>query len=137
KMLGMELRYLAWGKVGLLMAYDYIHRFERERGRAPFQIPELRFVEVGIFFEPNTKETRDAYLVEEWIEVPAGKKFVKYINNGSAIPTGFTDTEDQERASFLSFTQHVQYVRSSKLFFVSDYQGAGGLLTDPQILTTP
>ncbi|KAJ7699616.1 hypothetical protein B0H17DRAFT_1049036 [Mycena rosella] len=37
---------------------------------------------------------------------------------------------------FLAFTQHLQYWMTLKLFFISDYQGGKGLLTDPQVLSS-
>ncbi|KAG0707575.1 hypothetical protein DFH29DRAFT_1076282 [Suillus ampliporus] len=40
-------------------------------------------------------------------------------------------------ALFFTFTQHVQYVKTRGLAFISDYQGSFELLTDPQILTHP
>ncbi|KAG2128765.1 uncharacterized protein EDB93DRAFT_1108907 [Suillus bovinus] len=38
---------------------------------------------------------------------------------------------------FFVFTQHVQYVKTGKLAFISNYQGSTALLTNPQILTHP
>ncbi|KAJ7031306.1 hypothetical protein C8F04DRAFT_960560, partial [Mycena alexandri] len=80
-------------------------------------------------------------------------KFRQYINNGATIPTAFNNVDDQERAQFLAFSQHVQYWKTMKTVFVGDYQGEqktlfasefntwfpGGntLLTDPQIMSSP
>ncbi|KAJ7318338.1 hypothetical protein DFH08DRAFT_971406 [Mycena albidolilacea] len=33
------------------------------------------------------------------------------------------DKEDKERAEFLAFSQHYQYIKTHKMLFVSDYQG--------------
>src|SRR5713226_9401352 len=40
-------------------------------------------------------------------------------------------------ADFLAFAQHVQWTKSHFSAFTSDYQGAGNLLTDPQITSNP
>ncbi|KAI5990982.1 hypothetical protein EDD15DRAFT_2169762 [Pisolithus albus] len=47
------------------------------------------------------------------------------------------DEEAEEITVFLAFTQHVQYVKTGGQVYISDYQGSGSLLTDPQILTHP
>ncbi|KAJ7598200.1 hypothetical protein C8J56DRAFT_1038979 [Mycena floridula] len=39
-------------------------------------------------------------------------------------------------AAFLCFSQHVQYLKTGGLAYISDYQGASDLLTDPQIMTS-
>ncbi|KAJ6504299.1 alpha-kinase family-domain-containing protein, partial [Mycena vitilis] len=138
KLLLMEIRCLAWGHVLLNLVYVFIRRFIRDNSRKPpFDIPDLRFVQAALFFHPTADGKSDASLVEQRIQLPQGKRFVKYINNRATIPTEFTDAEDNERAAFLSFTQHYQYIRTFKMVFVSDYQGAAGLLTDPQIMTSP
>ncbi|KAG8714462.1 hypothetical protein FRC09_017590 [Ceratobasidium sp. 395] len=40
-------------------------------------------------------------------------------------------------AVFLQFLQHLQWKLTHGLAFVSDFQGAGHLLLDPQIMTHP
>ncbi|KAI6094392.1 hypothetical protein EDD16DRAFT_1685630 [Pisolithus croceorrhizus] len=50
-------------------------------------------------------------------------------------PSLSTDMDGYKITEFLAFTQHVQYAKSGGLVIVSDYQGSGTLLTDPQILT--
>ena len=83
-----------------------------------------------------------AYLVEEWIHTDEGDgdcQFYKYINNRyptSALPTS-APQKAHDIASFLLFTQHVQWEKTGRRAFVSDYQGGGQLLTDPQITTNP
>ncbi|KAJ7027222.1 hypothetical protein C8F04DRAFT_1123061 [Mycena alexandri] len=126
KSLTMEVRCLAWGHVLLYMVYTFIRRFIREHGEPPFPIPQMRFVEACL-----------ASQQEERIHPDVEGKFRKYINNGAAIPTAFRNAEDQERAQFLAFTQHVQYWKTTKTVFVGDYQGGNTLLTDPQIMSSP
>ncbi|KAJ7585298.1 hypothetical protein C8J56DRAFT_145300 [Mycena floridula] len=61
---------------------------------------------------------------------------MKYIGNASAVPFKDLSDGDAEKALFLSFLQHVQYEKTRQLVYVSDYQGCGSLLTDPQIMTS-
>ena len=63
------------------------------------------------------------FLVEEVIAEDQQGSFRKYLNNVSPVPQVMSRKEDEDRASFLAFTQHVQYWRTKKQAFVSDYQG--------------
>ncbi|KAI6106204.1 hypothetical protein EV401DRAFT_2124659 [Pisolithus croceorrhizus] len=74
------------------------------------------------------------YLLEEKIE-GGSDTFIKYIHNMDCGPSLSTDMDGYKITEFLAFTQHVQYAKSGGLVIVSDYQGSGTLLTDPQILT--
>ncbi|TEB26507.1 kinase-like protein [Coprinellus micaceus] len=73
------------------------------------------------------------YMLEE--AIPG--EFVKYIHNGDPRPILEPEEapKEYELAQFLCFTQHLQYYIWEGVVFLSDYQGAGDLLTDPQILT--
>lgn len=62
------------------------------------------------------------FLLEEVIGEGQGH-FRKYVNNVSAVPVPFGNGDDEERALFLAFAQHVQYFKMKKLAFVSNYQG--------------
>ncbi|KAJ7037547.1 hypothetical protein C8F04DRAFT_1092834 [Mycena alexandri] len=138
KSLTMEVRCLAWGHVLLYMVYTFIRRFIREHGEPPFPIPQMRFVEACLASQQEVAGAQqDLFLIEERIHPDVEGKFRKYINNGAAIPTAFRNAEDQERAQFLAFTQHVQYWKTTKTVFVGDYQGGNTLLTDPQIMSSP
>ncbi|KAL0568260.1 hypothetical protein V5O48_013732 [Marasmius crinis-equi] len=55
----------------------------------------------------------------------------KYINNASA--TISPDADDLTK--YLSFIQHIQWYKTNHAAYVSDFQGVGCLLSDPQILT--
>ncbi len=121
KVLTMELRCLTWARVLLLIVYDFIRRFERVKGiPIPFEIPKLAFVQAALAIVPAPD--RDLYLLEECIGPNEGK-FRKYINNRAAIPTIFDNEDDNNRAEFLAFSQHYQYLKTHKTVFVSDYQG--------------
>ena len=60
-------------------------------------------------------------LIEEFIK----GSFTKYINNANAqvLPQRYSDTEAKVIGDFLAFTQHVQYWKTKKQAFVTDYQG--------------
>ncbi|KAI0293284.1 hypothetical protein B0F90DRAFT_1596380, partial [Multifurca ochricompacta] len=90
----------------------------------PFQIPRMRFVEASLAIECVTSEFDGAraFLLEEVIGGDEGH-FRKYLNNVLAAPVSFTNEDDEERAEFLTFSQHVQYFKTKKMAFVADYQG--------------
>ncbi|EIW80120.1 hypothetical protein CONPUDRAFT_74365 [Coniophora puteana RWD-64-598 SS2] len=71
------------------------------------------------------------YLLEERID----HQFIKYINNDSVTPCKGLSKEEEEIANFLCFVQHVQYQTMHRVAFLSDFQGGGNLLTNPQIIT--
>lgn len=134
------------------MTYDHIEKAVG-KGAMP-HLPKVKFVAAGVAV---ATDTRRAYLLEEYIDPQVHGPFVKYIsNNSSKVLTVFlSDHEEQDRGLFLAATQHVQYEVTNGFAFVSDLQGelanptwylemltlfsvgAGGLLTDPQILTHP
>ncbi|KZT47795.1 kinase-like protein [Calocera cornea HHB12733] len=140
-----EITCLVWATALMALVYSCIR--EAKKLAQPDDIvnttvfPQVRFVQSGLFRVklPNppkdkTRSTRHllVYLVEERIT----GQFVKYIHNGSAVPRVQVGNEG-DIASFLSFCQHLQYVKTSKQVYISDFQGFNGLLTDPQIMTTP
>ncbi|KAJ7145316.1 hypothetical protein C8R43DRAFT_953394 [Mycena crocata] len=124
KLLCMETRCLAWGQVLLQIVYDFIRCFIREHGDPPFPIPQTCFVKAALA-TTNINGKPDLFLLEERIDPLVEGKFRKFMNNRSAVPIVYQDAEDCERAEFLSFTQHVQYWRTHKMVFVSDYQAVG------------
>lgn len=78
--------------------------------------------------EPHDSDTRgrrwkNVFLIEEVIREDEQGPFRKYLNNVSPVPLPMSCDEDVERAMFLSFSQHVQYWKTKKQAFVSDYQG--------------
>ena len=81
-----------------------------------------------------------AFLIEEWFD-PDDKEcpFVKYLGNHFLDPCVpiTAPPRTHEIAEFLSFAQHVQWQKTSGLAFTSDYQGAGEVLTDPEIMSNP
>ncbi|KAK7452640.1 hypothetical protein VKT23_012039 [Stygiomarasmius scandens] len=127
-------------------AYSYIDRHSVEKDPPQLPIPQLRFVKAGVFAqlsnEPRHQKSSYAgakrtYLVEEKIHVPVEAEFTKYIHNGSPLPNIPPEDPEYNIALFLCAVQHLQYVKTHQLAFLSDFQGYGGLLTDAQIITSP
>ncbi len=120
-MLHTEARCLVWARALLQEVYVYLDELVKEVGEPAFKIPwDLDFVEAGLCKDP----TGNVYLVERTIE----GRFVKYINNDSPMPLRpKEDLKDGEAiyaiAEFLSFTQHVQFILTEGMVFVTDYQG--------------
>ncbi|KIJ08082.1 hypothetical protein PAXINDRAFT_89386 [Paxillus involutus ATCC 200175] len=128
-----EANVLYWAKALMKMTYDFI---ERNLGKAkeppPFEIPRIRFVEAGLVlaYAQTTKGLRGpragtvsiAYLAEE--EIKSDEGFVKYIHNGDCTPIPEPHEPGYDIALFLAFTQHVQYLKTSGLAYISDYQGS-------------
>jgi len=109
--------------------YDFIEREEGRLGSPPFQVPQMQFVQSGLAI--SMSEDRAAFLLEEFIDADndQGHWYVKYLNNNSAKPRSFAMEEQVLRADFLSFAQHVQFVQTGGLAFVSDFQGEFAFLS--------
>jgi hypothetical protein len=122
--LSMEISCLVWARVLLDLVYKFIEKGIALHGEPPFHIPQMRFVDAALAVEHNMAESTEGrvFLLEEVIGEDEGR-FRKYVNNVSAVPVRFGNGEDEERALFLAFAQHVQYFKTKKLAFVSDYQG--------------
>ncbi|KAG1730994.1 hypothetical protein EDB19DRAFT_1912656 [Suillus lakei] len=141
-----EANILYWVKSLLKLTYDFIDRCVASSSEPPpFPIPQVRFVEGGLalaYFQGDRKpggetgSTCAVFLLEEFINSD-GEDFVKFIHNMDANPLIDYDEYGYDLAVFFSFTQHIQYAKTGKLAFISDYQGSTTLLTDPQILTHP
>jgi len=86
------------------------------------------FVEASLAIKHVTSEFDEAraFLLEEVISGDEGH-FRKYLNNVSAAPVSFTSEDNEERAEFLAFSQHVQYFKTKKMAFTADYQGESNL----------
>ncbi|KAL4067086.1 hypothetical protein V8B97DRAFT_1919298 [Scleroderma yunnanense] len=151
KQLYTEANALYWAKSLLQMTYEFVDTaVKAAQAPPPFQIPCLHFVDAGLLlaYEPHVATVATAkppkpggtvstmFLAEELIPASEGD-FMKYIHNSDATPCDLFDTKADKIAQFLSFTQHVQYSKTGGQVYISDYQGSGLLLTDPQILTHP
>ncbi|KAJ7079724.1 hypothetical protein B0H15DRAFT_787654 [Mycena belliarum] len=133
--LGGELNLLGWGTTMMNMVYKYMEGREKSVGKPVFEVPKMRFVHAGLAIAQT--EARDTFMVEEWIDPECEGEFVKYIHNSSGQPRRFNNAKYDSRAQFLSFCQHVQYFKTDKAAYISDFQGGLNLLTDPQIISDP
>ncbi|KAF6760780.1 MHCK/EF2 kinase, partial [Ephemerocybe angulata] len=131
-----ECNLMYWCSTIMRCAYQFISAKVEEKGEPPFEIPNLRFLSMAKLQkgESISPMITLGYMLEEMIH----GDFVKYIHNGHPVPCTEPPLSDEEYkiAEFLCFTQHVQYLQTKGLAFISDYQGSGNLLTDPQILTS-
>ncbi|KAF5318330.1 hypothetical protein D9611_014249 [Ephemerocybe angulata] len=150
-----ECNLMYWCSTIMRCAYQFISAKVEEKGEPPSEIPNLRFVRSGFCYAISSQGSLTTtqlsmaklqkgesispmitlgYMLEEMIH----GDFVKYIHNGHPVPCTEPPLSDEEYkiAEFLCFTQHVQYLQTKGLVFISDYQGSGNLLTDPQILTS-
>jgi len=124
----MEIACAVWARALLNLVYDFIDKETKRFGRIPFNIPRFRFVELALAMEHDSatrgrQNYNSIFLLEEVIAEDQQGPFRKYLNNVSPTPLVMSSPEDDERAKFLSFSQHVQYVKTMKQAFVSDYQG--------------
>ncbi|KAG1780739.1 hypothetical protein EV702DRAFT_964224 [Suillus placidus] len=143
-----EANVLYWASSLLQLTYDFIDHRLASYCPPPSPIPQVRFVEAGLalaFVQGPTAASKPGsrtcpihacYLLEELID-GGDDAFLKFIHNMDANPLLNELDYGYDLAVFFSFTQHVQYVKTGGLAFISDYQGITGLLTDPQILTDP
>ena len=141
----VECNCVRWASILMDLTYKFVAREVKTRGDLPYPIPMLRFTRVMIAVVRNFP-TPKTFLVEEWINTDGDgdHRFVKYLNNrvphglphhiSNTIPQG---SKVREITEFLIFAQHVQWKKSQYSAFTSDYQGAGDLLTDPQIMSNP
>jgi hypothetical protein len=143
-----------WGAALMQLMYDFMATRVAIYGVPKFPVPQMRYVHVALAVANNV--THDTYLLEEVIDEACDGMFLKYINNDHNAPIERPDhPERTEIGEFLAFAQHVQYMKTQKMAFVSDIQGSysltksvvpglillfpGGrtLLSDPQIITSP
>jgi hypothetical protein len=123
--LTMDVSCLVWAQALLDIVYDFIKEESGDPTKLPFHIPQFRFVEAAIAIEQSSTTTvkKTSFLLEEVIDKDIEGPFRKYLNNVSPEPLVMETKEDEERANFLAFSQHVQYWKTKKQVFVSDYQG--------------
>ena len=118
---------IQWAGALLQDVYDFIAEYHRSHAgvTCPVTIPQFRFVTSGLAMTniPGTPpKQKEVFLVEELIQQSDGP-WRKYINNCSSKPCHFSDQDNFRRSQFLAFCQHVQYWRTSRLVFTSDFQG--------------
>ncbi|KAJ6537556.1 hypothetical protein DFH09DRAFT_1369095 [Mycena vulgaris] len=133
KLLEMEMCLLSFGSGVLSGCHAWMTNFIKIHGKPDFEIPLMRFVQGGLAISEDGSKI---FLIEEAIRVIEHGPFHKFMHNRNVKPIPLKDADDATRGRFLAFTQHLQYWMTLKLFFLSNYQGGKGLLTDPQVLST-
>ncbi|KAH9948916.1 hypothetical protein B0H21DRAFT_689337 [Amylocystis lapponica] len=108
RLLFVEVKCLVWADLLLRLVYDFIRRECAKRGKPSFDIPQFRYIEAALAVEQGGN---------------LAGVFRKYINNEHAVPLKLRHPEDTVLAEFLAFTQHVQYWKTQKIAFITDYQG--------------
>jgi alpha-kinase family protein len=132
---------IKWASILMDLTYQYIAREVKKNkgGEPPYPIPTLRFTRVMIAIVHDLPQSK-VFLVEEWIDTDDGDhQFIKYLNNRAPYISDSVSQapKTQQITDFLIFAQHIQWQKSRYLAFTSDFQGAGELLTDPQITSNP
>ncbi|OAX31875.1 hypothetical protein K503DRAFT_805702 [Rhizopogon vinicolor AM-OR11-026] len=92
------------------------------RGAPLFNIPDIRFVHIALATIEDAGVTR-TYLIEEFIDEATQGKFTKYISNDPPSPLPHLNAESNTIAQYLSFAQHIQYIKTKELAYVADFQG--------------
>ncbi|KAA1467109.1 hypothetical protein DENSPDRAFT_742638, partial [Dentipellis sp. KUC8613] len=140
KELSMDVLCTQWAAALLELCYDFIEEQSEITGDAQFVIPRLRYVRAALAVTAsadNGTRPQQVFMLEELIDPKVEGEWRKYINNDSAEPIIQDSRKANEAAEFLAFCQHVQYLKTGKLAFVTDFQGGLSLLSDPQIITHP
>jgi Alpha-kinase family len=133
-----ESNCLIWSSFLLDLTYKFVDREVRSKGKPKLPIPALHFTR-GLIAIVQSSSVEKAFLVEELIDLGDAHPFIKYLDNRfpiSRVPLS-APPDTQNIADFLVFAQHVQWEKTQHSVFTSDYQGAGDLLTDPQITSNP
>ncbi|KAG1763284.1 hypothetical protein EDD22DRAFT_777197 [Suillus occidentalis] len=131
-----EGKVMCWAKSLLNYTYDYIdHHISMSPTPPPFEIPCVCFVDASValgFSQHNTYpkpgdtkvgSVSVVYLLKEHILFDDNEVFAKFIHNMDCVPSLDEDEYGYDLAVFLVFMQHLQYVQTEGLAFISDYQG--------------
>ena len=123
-----ELNCLRWASALMGLVYNFINEYEETNGLSPsesFPIPNMVFVKSALAISETDQEV---FLLEEVIDEEVDGPFIKYIGNGSVKPYDFLEPKERHRGEFLSFCQHVQFLKTKGLAFVGDFQGKHELM---------
>jgi alpha-kinase family protein len=128
---------IKWASILMDLTYQYIaHEVKKNKGgELPYPILTLQFMRVMIAIMHDLPQLK-VFLVEEWIDTDnSDHQFIKYLNNRTPYISNSVSQapKTQQITDFLIFAQHIQWQKSRYLAFTSDFQGAGELLTNPQI----
>ena len=116
-----ELNCLRWESALMGIVYNFINEHETNTGHSPsFLIPKMDFVKSVLAISETDQEV---FLLEEVINEEVEGPFIKYIGNGSVTPYNFLKGDEHRQGEFLSFCQHVQFLKTKGLAFFSNFQG--------------
>ncbi|OJA20392.1 hypothetical protein AZE42_12727 [Rhizopogon vesiculosus] len=93
-------------------------------------VPRLRLVRAALAIPADANNLNNNFGADYLVEERIIDKFVKYINNNQTVPAHGLGSKEADTGWFLCFVQHVQYQLSNEMVYISDFQGAGDLLTD-------
>ena len=126
-----EANVLYWAKSLFQVVEDFVANALANAVVAPqFNIPSMQFVNASLAFRYSTRPTRGSrapsvdctYLCEEEIK-DAKNLFMKFIHNSNCVPLVLPSEFGYDVAEFLAFSQHVQYIKTGGLAYISNYQG--------------
>ena len=120
KKLTTELNCLRWASALMGLVYSFIDEYKTTNGPSSFEIPEMVFVKSALAISESDQEV---FLLEEVINDAVEGPFIKYIGNGSVKPYDFLEGGEHKIGEFLSFSQHVQFLKTKGLAIVGDFQG--------------
>ncbi|KAK0458135.1 hypothetical protein IW261DRAFT_1353013 [Armillaria novae-zelandiae] len=131
-----EANTILWATTIHDMSMNMVTMMAPSRGHPPGPILDLAFVEAAVVLNMKPESVRPSSFqgFTALVERKLSEQFKKYIGNASPEPIPGLDVEVHAKAVFLCFLQHVQFHFSLGKVFVSDYQGAGPWLTDPQVM---
>lgn len=124
-----EVNMVKWASALMRVVELFVDEKDKAFGKKPpFAIPFMRYVDMSLAVateKPTDKKTRRfACLLEPWLDEETEGPFRKYMGNGSAVPCEMTSEADVHRSLYLSFSQHVQYIKTNGLLFLADFQGS-------------
>ncbi|KAF8957943.1 hypothetical protein BDZ97DRAFT_2061944 [Flammula alnicola] len=124
-----EAKLLVWANALLEFAYDFIFDYA-QTNNAPPGVED--FIRCGREAIGNNLSGKT---INTTSNIPFGGDVAWYPSRATTILE--RDDPEYELAEFLMFMQHAQYQITHGTAYISDFQGVGTTLTDPQIMTKP
>lgn len=123
-----EVNMVKWAIALMKLVEGFMDAKNKVSGKVPpFDVPLMGYVDMALAVaaeKPSDKKARRfVCLLEPWLDEETEGPFRKYMGNGSAIPCEMTTPKDVHRSLYLSFCQHVQYMKTKGLLFLADFQG--------------
>lgn len=130
-----EANCLYWATCLMSLVYIFVDEMietKTVKAAVADQVPRLRLVHAAVAIPDDTSDHAGAatYLLEERIE----GKFIKYINNNSAVPTYHLRGFEEKIGLFLCFAQHVQHRLTNEVVYLSDFQGNAAFIFIDRVL---